>query len=124
MHERRPIRPAPVAPTLPRSHAPTLPRSGDAMTPLYGFHRPSAPAPDATVAPLQARDIGRLSLGWSSHYSPRELEQHLLEHPGLSWWVPATGEYLIGGPWRHRAEIAAVQEPTARLQPEALVAAL
>jgi ribosomal protein S18 acetylase RimI-like enzyme len=93
------------------------------MTPLYGFHRPSAPAPDATVAPLQARDIGRLSLGWSSHYSPRELEQHLLEHPGMSWWVPATGEYLIGGPWRHRAEIAAVQELTARLQPEALVAA-
>ena len=36
----------------------------------------------------------------------RELEQHLLTYPGLSWWVPSSSEYLIGGPWRHRDEIA------------------
>jgi ribosomal protein S18 acetylase RimI-like enzyme len=91
------------------------------MTRIYGFGRPPTPPPDATVAPLEPRDVGRLSLSWTSSYTPRELEQHLLAHPGLSWWSPAVGEYLIGGPWRHRDDIAVIQELAARFYPEQLV---
>ncbi len=93
------------------------------MNPIYGFGRPPQGAADATPVPLAAADSGRPRLSWGSGFTARELEQHLLAHPGLSWWVPDNGEYLIGGPWRHRAEIAVIQELTARLHTETLVAA-
>ncbi|HEX5501433.1 MAG TPA: GNAT family N-acetyltransferase [Thermomicrobiales bacterium] len=93
------------------------------MTSRYGFSPHPTPTPDATIAPLRAEDAGRLGLGWSSNFSARELAQHLQAHPGLSWWVPATGEYLIGEPWRHRDEIAAIRELSARLHAGPLAAA-
>ena len=85
------------------------------MTSRYGFSPRPAPAPDASVTPLRAEDATRLGLGWGSSFSARELAQHLRDYPGLPWWVPATGEYLIGEPWRHRDEIAAIREMSARL---------
>ena len=93
------------------------------MNPIYGFGRPPREGADASPVPLRAGDVGRLNLSWSSNFAPRDLEQHLATHPGRSWWVPASGEYLIGGPWRHRDEIAAVQELSARQHTEALVGA-
>lgn len=93
------------------------------MTPLSGFGHPQRRPSGATIEPLRPEDSGRVSLGWSSNFVPRDLEQHLRTHPGLSWWEPGSGEYLIGGPWRNRAEIAVVQELTARLHTEALTAA-
>ena len=90
---------------------------------LINFGCPVRAAADATPVPLRSRDVDALHLGWSSAFSPRDLEEHLRRHPGLSWWVPANGEYLIGGPWRHRDEIAVIQELTARVRTEALVAA-
>jgi ribosomal protein S18 acetylase RimI-like enzyme len=93
------------------------------MTQIYGFGRPPTPPPEAPVVPLEAPDVARLNLGWSSSYTPRELEEHVLAHPGLCWWSPALGEYLIGGPWRHRAEIAVIQELSARFYPEKLAEA-
>jgi ribosomal protein S18 acetylase RimI-like enzyme len=93
------------------------------MRPI-GFGRSSNGAADEGPAPLGPRDLAHLSLGWSSSFTMRELEQHLLTHPGLSWWIPSSGEYLIGGPWRHRGEIAVIQELTGRLRNEELVAAM
>ncbi len=93
------------------------------MRPI-GFGRATNDAEGATPAILGPRDLARLALGWSSSFTQRELEQHLLAHPRLSWWIPAGGEYLIGGPWRHRDEIAVIQELTGRLRSEELVAAM
>lgn len=73
---------------------------------------------------LGPRDLGRLSLSWSSNFTTRELEQHLVLHPGTSWWVPSINEYAIGGPWRHRDEITVLQELHARQRDADLVAAL
>src|SRR5690349_12153708 len=93
------------------------------MRPL-GFGR-SAPG-SGTEAPvlLAPRDLGRLSLSWSSNFTSRELEQHLVQYPSASWWVPSINEYLIGGPWRHRDEITVIQELHSRQRNEDLVAAL
>jgi ribosomal protein S18 acetylase RimI-like enzyme len=93
------------------------------MNPI-GFGRPQYEPLDERPAELAPRDTARLSLAWSSSFTIRELEQHLLDYPGLSWWIPATNEYLIGRPWRHRDEIVEVQELTARLRAEELVEAL
>ena len=93
------------------------------MNPLSRFGHPPHRPSGAAIEPLRPEDSGRLSLGWSSNFTPRDLEQHLRAHPGLTWWETASGEYLIGGPWRNRAEIAVVQELTTRLHTGALTAA-
>jgi ribosomal protein S18 acetylase RimI-like enzyme len=93
------------------------------MRPI-GFGRATNGGASEPPVPLGPRDLARLSLGWSSAFTTRELEAHLVAHPGLSWWVPGGGEYLIGGPWRHRDEIAAIQELNGRLRSEDLVRAM
>jgi len=62
------------------------------------------------IVPLSSDESRRLRLGWSSRFQVRDLEEHLREYPGLSLWIPSTGEYVIGGPWRHRPEIVGVVE--------------
>ncbi|MGN6673182.1 MAG: GNAT family N-acetyltransferase [Thermomicrobiales bacterium] len=94
------------------------------MNPIRGFGRAPQDPLNEAPARLEPRDLARLSLSWSSNYTTRDLEQHLLEHPGLSWWIPSLNEYLVGGPWRHRTEIVVIQELTARLRDEELVEAL
>ncbi len=93
------------------------------MRPL-GFNRAPHGSADETPVRLEPHDVSRLSLGWSSSFNARELEQHVLAYPGLSWWLPSGGEYLIGAPWRHRDEITVIQELSGRLRSEELVAAL
>lgn len=93
------------------------------MRPI-GFGRAASGSADEAPLLLEPRDVHRLSLGWSSAFTTRELEQHLLTYPGRSWWIPSTNDYLIGGPWRHRDEIAVIQELNGRLRSEDLVAAM
>jgi ribosomal protein S18 acetylase RimI-like enzyme len=93
------------------------------MRPI-GFGRATSGSADEEPILLEPRDVHRLSLGWSSAFTTRELEQHLLTYPGRSWWIPSTNDYLIGGPWRHRDEIAVIQELNGRLRSEDLVAAM
>lgn len=90
----------------------------------FGFGRAANDAAEQVPVPLAPRDLARFSLSWSSGFTMRDLEQHLLTSPGLSWWVPGGNEYLIGGPWRHRQEIVAVQELHGRQREPELVAAL
>lgn len=93
------------------------------MRPI-GFSRAASGPADESPLPLEPRDVHRLSLGWSSAFTTRELEQHLLAYPGRSWWIPSSSDYLIGSPWRHRDEIAVIQELNGRLRSEELVAAM
>lgn len=90
--------------------------------PRFGL-RPSHVAAAVTAVPLTPEAATTLDLGWSSSFSNDQLRRHVERYAGLSWYVPATGEYLIGGPWRHRREIAVIQELRSRLAADRLVAA-
>ncbi len=62
------------------------------------------------VEPLTVQSVPRLRLSWSSRFDREDVGRLVQENPGLSQWIPDTGEYVVGGPWRHRSEIAAVME--------------
>jgi ribosomal protein S18 acetylase RimI-like enzyme len=66
----------------------------------------------SAVVPLQVVDVHRVRLMRTSRYSHQNLAQLVSEAPGLSQWIPGTGEYLIAGRWRHRDEIVSVLEVT------------
>lgn len=73
------------------------------------------------IEPLEPGDARALHLPWSSPFDSQSLAEHLRAHPHRSWWLPETGEYVIGEPWRHREEITAVVDVTARDHGEALI---
>jgi ribosomal-protein-alanine N-acetyltransferase len=58
------------------------------------------------ILPLQPADVARLRLGWWSRVDSGELVRLLERGPGASVWMPATHEYAIVAPWRHRDSIA------------------
>ncbi len=62
------------------------------------------------IEPVTVQTIPRLRLSWSSRFDREDVGRLVVENPGLSLWIPDTGEYVVGGPWRHRSEIAAVME--------------
>lgn len=66
------------------------------------------------VEPLTIQTVSRLRLGWSSRFDREDVARVLSENPGLSLWIPDTGEYVVGGPWRHRSEIVAIMELSAQ----------
>lgn len=66
------------------------------------------------VEPLLADDVRSLYLPWSSPFESLSLARHLRTNPGRSFWLPETGEYIVGEPWRHRDEITAVADISAR----------
>jgi ribosomal protein S18 acetylase RimI-like enzyme len=73
------------------------------------------------IAPLQPDDIRSLHLPWSSPFDNRTLADHVRAHPHRAFWLPQTGEYVVGEPWRHRDEITAVADIAARDHGDALV---
>ncbi len=62
------------------------------------------------IEPVTVQTIPRLRLSWSSRFDREDVGRLVVENPGLSLWIPDTGEYVVGGPWRHRTDIAAVME--------------
>lgn len=64
------------------------------------------------VVPLEVTDTHRVRLKWGSRFHQHDLARVVREAPGLSLWIPQTGEYLLAGRWRHRDEIVAVLELT------------
>ncbi|MDI3340390.1 MAG: GNAT family N-acetyltransferase [Sphaerobacter sp.] len=97
------------------------------MTGSREAERPENRRGVAPIVPLVSGESHRLRLGWSSRFEVRDLEEHLRANPGLTLWIPETGEYVIGGPWRHRREVVLVVELSAGRHElpllEALVAA-
>jgi len=73
------------------------------------------------IEPLQPDDVRTLHLPWSSPFDSRSLAEHVRAFPYRSWWLPETGEYVIGEQWRHRAEITAVIDVMARDHGESLI---
>lgn len=66
------------------------------------------------VETITLETVSRLRLGWSSRFDREDVGRLVFENPGLSLWIPDSGEYVVGGPWRHRSEIASVMEMVAR----------
>jgi ribosomal protein S18 acetylase RimI-like enzyme len=86
-------------------------------------------APVAASDPVEIRtlmpdDVNELRLGWRTRLHPDEILQILHTYPGRSVWAPESLEFAIAGPWRHRHEIANIQEMSAVRHPEQLVEAL
>jgi RimJ/RimL family protein N-acetyltransferase len=78
----------------------------------------------ARVVPLAPDDARGLYLPWSSPFDARSLAEHLRAYPSRSFWLPETGEYIIGEPWRHRAAVTAIVDSTVRDNGQALMVAL
>ncbi len=68
----------------------------------------------ADVRPLTGDDVGRLRLGWQSRFTATSLTAHLRRYPDAGWWLPSSGEYAVGEPWRRRDEIVGLLEIGAR----------
>lgn len=70
--------------------------------------------PALRVEPLLADDVRSLYLPWSSPFESASLARHLRAYPTRAFWLPETGEYIVGEPWRHRDEITAIVDISAR----------
>lgn len=65
---------------------------------------------DGDIRVLTVADVRNLRQPWDARLNRREIEHVAGRSPGLSVWNTRTGEYLLAGPWRHRAEIATILE--------------
>lgn len=54
---------------------------------------------------LAPEDVGRLRQSWDARHTLSELRAIAANPATLSLWNTRTGEYIVGGPWRHRGEI-------------------
>lgn len=63
---------------------------------------------DDAIVTLGPADVPRLRLGHHPRLRPGDAEALVIQSPGLSKWHPASGEFLLVTPWRHRADIPSV----------------
>ncbi|MDQ3549054.1 MAG: hypothetical protein M3439_09570, partial [Chloroflexota bacterium] len=59
---------------------------------------------------LTRDDLRALRMPWDGRFSEREIGEIAATAPRISVFNRRTGEFLIGGLWRHRNEIATVLE--------------
>lgn len=59
---------------------------------------------------LTPNDVRTLRMPWDGRYSEREIKDIVTVGPRVSVFNRRTGEFLVGGPWRHRTEIATILE--------------
>jgi GNAT superfamily N-acetyltransferase len=88
---------------------------------------PWLPARGSDTSPIElltAAAAREIRLPWASRFSRERLLAQVAANPGLSLWIPETGEYALAGPWRHRDEIVSVLEATTRKGYPRLVGAL
>jgi ribosomal protein S18 acetylase RimI-like enzyme len=71
-------------------------------------HLPGDTATAVNVQTLTTADIPRLNLSHHPRLEEGEAEALVIQSPGLSKWVPETGEFVLVVPWRHRPEIPSV----------------
>jgi ribosomal protein S18 acetylase RimI-like enzyme len=59
---------------------------------------------------LTESDVRSLRMPWDGRYTEREIREIVTVGPRISVFNRRTGEFLVGGPWRHRTEIATILE--------------
>lgn len=70
---------------------------------------------------LWPADVPRLHLDSHPRLSADEAVRLLALRPGVSFWIPGTGEFIIVTPWRHRSELVTVHTFGAFANEDALV---
>ncbi len=78
------------------------------------FPNPTNDSGPFEVEPLRAADLRQLRLSWISGYTREQLARHVENYPLFCWWVPRTGDYIIGEPWRRRNDVGCIAELQAR----------
>lgn len=76
------------------------------------------------VQTLSETNLDALRLRSQSKIEPDDVRRTLFSYPGRSVWLPETLEFAIVAPWRHRTEVANIQELAAVRHPELLVEAV
>jgi ribosomal-protein-alanine N-acetyltransferase len=84
----------------------------------------SQPDDDPQLEPLRADRVGGLRFLLGSRFTGSTLARHLAVNPGLSWRAARNGQYVVGGYWRRRPDIAAVVELATGRYRQELVARL
>lgn len=68
--------------------------------------------PDAStqieVRPLRPADVGQLHLANHARVDEADVTALVVEPPGMSCWIPSTGEFVLVNPWRHRADLVMI----------------
>ncbi len=82
-----------------------------------------APEARPEVRILTPEDVPRLRLDAGHGIGDAAVRRLLAAYPGRSVWIPDTLEYALLAPWRHREEIALVQELDAVADAERLLIA-
>lgn len=82
--------------------------------------RPRGVVAPPAIAPLTPEAVPRLRLDRPS--GEIAVVEQVAAYPGRSVWAPATLEYVVLAPWRHRPEIAHLAEVSAGRHAAALVA--
>lgn len=59
---------------------------------------------------LESDDVVRLRQTWDARYSREDLRKIATSPDALTLWNTRSGEYIVAGKWRHRAEILEVTE--------------
>jgi ribosomal protein S18 acetylase RimI-like enzyme len=65
---------------------------------------------DPQLEPLRAERVGGLRFLLGSRFTQQSLNEYLALNPGLSWRAAENGQYVVGGYWRRRPDIAGVVE--------------
>lgn len=71
------------------------------------------PQPAVVLSAMEPRqlwpaDVPHLYLDSHPRLTAGEATRLLAERPGASFWIPASGEFVLVTPWRHRAELVTV----------------
>ncbi len=76
-----------------------------------------------SIRTLTPADIEQLHIDNHPRLALGDAESLVIQAPGLSKWHPASGEFLLVTPWRHRSEIPAVSVMSAFQHEDELLAA-
>ncbi|MCO5175430.1 MAG: GNAT family N-acetyltransferase [Thermomicrobiales bacterium] len=66
--------------------------------------------PGSEIAVLTPDAVPQLRVSWHSRFTTAELTELARAQPSLSVWNQRTGEFLVGGRWRNRRDVASVAE--------------
>lgn len=64
--------------------------------------------PAVEVLPLLPADVSRLRLAHHPHLRDDDVTALIVQRPGASCWIPATGEFALVTPWRHRSDLVTI----------------
>lgn len=75
------------------------------------MNQDQTPEPDRDrIVPLTEADLPALRMHLHSRLHEEEARRLVRLLPGLSQWHPASGEYVLIAPWRHRTDIISLRE--------------